>query len=77
MLRHSTGYKLANDGAEYAIVGALSRASELAIDGAIYCASAGSVCEILAGLSALGRESGSDVGFWEESGSNADIAKVT
>jgi type 1 fimbriae regulatory protein FimB/type 1 fimbriae regulatory protein FimE len=39
MLRHSTGYKLANDGHE--IVGALSRSSEFAINGAVYSASAG------------------------------------
>jgi hypothetical protein len=43
MLRHSTGYKLVNDGAD-------TRASEFAINGAVYGVSTGSVCEVLAGL---------------------------
>ena len=42
MLRHSTGYKLANDGADTRIAGALSRASEFAINSALHGASAGS-----------------------------------
>src|SRR5262249_59153374 len=44
----STGYKLANDG--HAITAALSWASQFAINSALYSVSAGSLCEVLAGL---------------------------
>lgn len=37
MLRHSTGYKLANDGARYLELGALPWASKSAIDCALHC----------------------------------------
>ena len=50
MLRHSTGYKLANQGEDTRFVGALSGASQFTIDGQIYGASPGSVRWVLEGL---------------------------
>src|SRR5215472_8603483 len=40
MLRHSTGYKLANDGQDNSITCALSRTSQSAINSEIHCACA-------------------------------------
>jgi TIR domain/Phage integrase family len=50
MLRHSTGYKLANQGEDTRSLAHYPWPQEFAIDRSIYCACAGSVCEILEGL---------------------------
>jgi type 1 fimbriae regulatory protein FimE len=50
MLRHSTGYKLANDGHDTRSLAALPRASQSSIDGPLHGPGAGSVQGVLAGL---------------------------
>src|SRR5262249_1377743 len=47
MLRHSTGYKLANDGQD---TRSLAHYLGSAINSEIHCACAGSICEVLEGL---------------------------
>jgi integrase len=50
MLRHSTGYKLANDGHNTPIAGALPRPSQSAIDCEVHCVGRRKVQGVLAGL---------------------------
>src|SRR5262249_26739410 len=52
MLRHSTGYKLANDGHDTRSLAHYLGHRNLQIDSTLHPASTGSVCKVLAGLKA-------------------------
>ena len=58
MLRHATGYKLANDGQRHARAAALPRPQEHHAHRALHRALAGAVQEFLGGLSARDRHAG-------------------